>query len=289
VTDVLRAALLLGWLAAAPAAAELAVPPLAARVNDLAGLLPPAEEAALEARLAAFEAETSHQIAVLTIPSLEGEDLESYSLRVVETWRLGQAGLDNGLLVLVALAEKRARIEVGYGLEGVVPDAVAARIGREVMFPRFREGRMAEGIVEGADALMQAARGEVIPTERRPIRMPAPSGDPIAAVFFCAMAGGFVGALAAGRRRRALGAAIGATLAGVGAWLLIASLPWTVLAAALGGALGAGELGRSLPAGRRGGAWGGGGLGGGFGGGGGGGGFSGGGGRFGGGGASGSW
>jgi uncharacterized protein len=288
VTRVLGAALLLGWLAAAPAVAELAVPPLAARVNDLAGLLTPAERVALEARLAAFETETSHQLAVLTLPSLEGEDLAAYSLRVVETWRLGQIGLDNGLLILVAAQDRVARIEVGYGLEGVVPDALAARIVRETMIPRFREGRMGEGISAGADALMRAARGEVIPPERRPVFVPhAPSGDPVAAVFFCAMVGGFVGALVGGRRRRAFGAGVGATLAGVGAWLMIASLFWTALAAAFGGALGAGELGRSLPGGRRGGAWGGG-FGGG-GGGGGGGGFSGGGGGFGGGGASGRW
>jgi len=120
------------------AAAALEVPPLGARVNDLAGLLTPEQRRALESELAAFEGETSHQVVVLTIPSLEGEAIESFSIRVVDEWKIGHRRLDNGVLLLVAAKDRRARIEVGYGLEGILPDAVAARIMREVMIPRFR-------------------------------------------------------------------------------------------------------------------------------------------------------
>ncbi|MDJ0869752.1 MAG: TPM domain-containing protein, partial [Myxococcota bacterium] len=131
--------------AAAPARAELPVPALRARVNDTAGLIPAARERRLEDELARFEAETSHQIAVLTVASLEGEPIESFSLRVVEDWQLGQAGADNGLLILVASQDRQARVEVGYGLEGVVPDVIAKRILEDVMFGHFRAGDFAAG------------------------------------------------------------------------------------------------------------------------------------------------
>jgi uncharacterized protein len=265
---------------AAPAVAELPVPPLAGRVNDRADLLSPHVEAELERKLRGYEDQTSHQIVVLTVPSLEGEAIESFSRRVFDTWRPGHAGLDNGLLLVFAIADRRVRIEVGYGLEGVVPDAVAARVIRDVVVPRFREGRGEEGVVAGVDALMAAARGERIPPERRP----RPATDPVGAVMLCAMLGGFAGMLAAGRRQRALGALLGATLTGVGTWLLLSSVPWAALAAAIGAAMGAGGAGHGAPVRVRGGL-GGGGFGGGFGGGG----FGGGGGGGGGGGASGRW
>jgi uncharacterized protein len=113
---------------------------LRARVTDSADLLPPAAEARLEAALARFESETSHQIAVLTVPELGGEAIEPFALRVAERAQLGQRGLDNGMLLVVAAKERRARIEVGYGLEGVVPDAVGKRVLEDTIFPRFRVG-----------------------------------------------------------------------------------------------------------------------------------------------------
>jgi hypothetical protein len=127
---VALAAATAGLLPAGIAHAELPVPPLRGRVNDLAGTLDPDVAARLEGRLADFERETTHQIAVLTIPSLEGEPIEPFALRVAEAWRLGQAGVDNGILLVVAPRDRRARIEVGYGLEGVVPDAIAAPASR---------------------------------------------------------------------------------------------------------------------------------------------------------------
>jgi uncharacterized protein len=256
-------------------------------VTDLAGVLDPAAAARLESRLADFERETTHQIAVLTVPTLEGEPIETFALRVAESWQLGQAGADNGILVVVAPRDRRARIEVGYGLEGVVPDVVAKRVLEDVMFSHFRGGDFAGGIEAGVGALMQAARGEVV--ELPPARRGAPHADPLSVVFFAALLGTVVATPL--RRARPLGSIVGGGIGGGITWLLLASLGWAaaafVIAAALG-AIGPASLGGGgrrggpifFPSGR--GGWGGGG---GFGGGG----FGGGGGGFGGGGASGSW
>jgi len=264
---------------------------LRARVTDQANLLPREARDRLEAALAAFERETSHQIAILTVPSLGGEPIGSFALRVVERAELGQRGLDNGILLLVAAQERRARVEVGYGLEGVVPDAIAKRVLEDVIFPRFREGDLAGGIEAGAEALMGAARGEVVPALRRPA---GPGGqapallDPLASVGFAVLLSSvlWLPLHARARRRRALaGILAGSTSAGL-TWVLLASLGWALLAFLLGllfGAVGpdAGGLGPPRGRGRRGAVFGPGGFGGG--------GFSGGGGRFGGGGASGGW
>ena len=268
------------------------MPALEGRVNDGAGLLAAEEAAALERSLAAFETETSHQIVVLTVPSLEGEAIETFSFRVAEAWRIGHEGLDNGALIVVASRDRRARIEVGYGLEGAVPDATAARILREQMIPHFRTGAMGRGIEAGASALMAAARGEEIPAAARPGGRGAGSrgNDPIAGILFGAFLGGGIGRAIA-RRRKLLAAAIGAGIAGTVTMIVFSALELAAVSAVLGGVFGigfgsgfgSGFGGGSI--GRRGG-FGTGGFGsGGFGGGG----FGGGGGGFGGGGASGGW
>ena len=265
------------------------MPALTARVTDLANLLPPAREQALEEKLARFERETSHQLAVLTVPTLEGEPIESFALRAAEKWQLGQRGLDNGMLLVVASQDRQARVEVGYGLEGVVPDVVAKRVLEDVLFPRFRTGDYAGGIDAATDALIQAARGEVIPAERRPSAQLRARGevDPLPTVFFVALLGSFL-ATPFRRGARPLGALVGGGASGLIVYLLLASLGWAALAAVLGGFFGAAG---GLGGGRRRGGFGfpGGFGGGGFGGGGFGGGFGGGGGGFGGGGASGRW
>jgi uncharacterized protein len=252
-------------------------------------VLAPERAARLEQALAAFERETSHQVAVLTVPSLEGEAIESFSMRVAEAWKLGQRGRDDGVLILVAPNDRRARIEVGYGLEGVLPDAVASRILRQRMTPRFAAGDFAGGIEAGAEAVMAAARGEAVPLERRPARDGAPHEDPLSAVLLAAMAALFVSAPL--RRARPLGALAGGGVGAALTWLLLASAGWAALGFAIGALLGAlgpvGFGGRGLGRGGRGAVFGPGGFGGrggGFGGG-----FGGGGGGFGGGGASGSW
>ncbi|MBK7948342.1 MAG: TPM domain-containing protein [Deltaproteobacteria bacterium] len=142
--------LALGLLLAPPGRALLEVRPLAARVNDDAGLLAPADAQALEAELTAYEGETGHQIAVLTVKTLEGEAVESFALRVAEVWKLGDAKRDDGVLLVVASEDRKARIEVGYGLEGVIPDALAARILREQMIPWFKRDEMGQGLRAGS-------------------------------------------------------------------------------------------------------------------------------------------
>jgi uncharacterized protein len=144
-------------------ALALDVPPLRGRINDYAGLIPADRARALEARLARFEEETGHQIAVLTVPSLEGDSLEKFSIRVAESWKIGKKGFDNGAILLVVQKERKIRIEVGYGFEGILPDAVASRIIREAIAPRLREGDYAAGIDAGTEAIIQVTRGEALP------------------------------------------------------------------------------------------------------------------------------
>jgi uncharacterized protein len=270
---------------------------LRARVNDLAGLLPPERRAALEDRLARYEDESSHQIVLLTVPSLEGEPIEDFSIRVADAWKIGHKGLDNGIIVVIARDDHTARVEVGRGLEGVVPDVVASRILRNQMFPLFRAGRVPDGVDAGMDALMAAARGEEIPEAERP---PRPAGHrenegPLGLIVMWALLGGFLAAPFRRSRLRPLGALFAGGVAGGLTYLVVASTFWAAIAAALGALFGwispaSAPLrgGRPGYSGGFGGGFGGGGLGGGgFGGGGGG--FGGGGGGFGGGGASGSW
>jgi uncharacterized protein len=151
--------LTLGLMIAAGASA-LEVPYLAGRVNDQAGLLDEDFEGQLEERLRLLEEETGAQVVVLTIPSLEGDPLEDFSIRVVETWKLGRADADDGVLILVARDERRMRIEVGYGLEGVLTDAQSGRIIDHLMAPRFREGDFNGGVGAAVEAVSSAIRGE---------------------------------------------------------------------------------------------------------------------------------
>ncbi len=140
------------------------VPKLQARVTDLAGVLTAQQSANLEARLKALEESDSTQVAVLIIPTLEGEALEDYSVRVATAWRLGQKGRDNGALLLIAMKERKVRIEVGYGLEPTLTDARCSQIIQNDILPRFREGQFYEGIETGVDAITQVVRGVYQPT-----------------------------------------------------------------------------------------------------------------------------
>ena len=145
---------------AAIALAQAAVPALQGRVNDYAGLLDAGQREQLEQALAAFERDTTTQIVLLTVPSLEGEDIEGFSMRVAEAWKIGQKSKNNGVLLIVAPNDHKVRIEVGYGLEGPLTDAQSARIIREVIAPAFRDGNFYAGIAGGLNAIMRATRGE---------------------------------------------------------------------------------------------------------------------------------
>jgi len=135
------------------------VPFLAGRVNDIAGLLKPSTFVELESILKAHEDSTSNQVAVLIISSLEGESLEEYSIRVAETWRLGQKGKDNGVLLLVARDDRKVRIEVGRGLEGDLTDQICGMIIRHEIVPRFRDGDFDGGVRAGVLAILAAIQG----------------------------------------------------------------------------------------------------------------------------------
>jgi uncharacterized protein len=156
------ATLLLGLLFALPLAA-LEVPPLGAPVNDLAGVLSPEQAGQINQMLLDYRDETSNQFAVLIIPSLEGEDLESYSVRVATAWALGEADKDNGLLLLVALADRRLRVEVGYGLEGVLTDAFCGRVVDHSIVPYFKNEQYFEGISAGLLELIRQTGDEFSP------------------------------------------------------------------------------------------------------------------------------
>lgn len=122
-------------------------------MNDYAGLLSAADRGRLESLLTEREGATGAQMVIAVFRSLEGENLEDFSIRLAERWRVGQRGLDNGVILLVFLAERRVRLEIGYGLEPVLPDAVASTIISEVIAPRFREGRYAAGLAEAVKAV----------------------------------------------------------------------------------------------------------------------------------------
>ena len=142
-------------------ARALEVPYLAGRINDNAHLLSAETVTALESRLAAYEDSTGNQIVLLTIESLEGESIEEYALRVAETWKLGQKGVDNGALLLIAKDDRKLRIEVGYGLEASLTDAMTSYIINSVITPLFKQGDFEAGIREGLEQMILAADGTI--------------------------------------------------------------------------------------------------------------------------------
>jgi uncharacterized protein len=141
-------------------AAALEVPKVTGYVNDKAGLISSATELKIENFLRGFEGSDSTQLVVLTIESLEGEALEEYSLKVVESWKIGQKGKDNGALLLIAKQERKIRIEVGYGLEGKLTDLLTGRIIDNEISPRFKSGDFEGGIIAGISSMAEAVRGE---------------------------------------------------------------------------------------------------------------------------------
>jgi len=142
---------------------EVAVPTLKQRVTDLTGTLDPNQQAALESRLAQYEQVKGSQIAILIVPSTQPEAIEQYSIRVTDAWKIGRKGVDDGLLILVAKNDRKMRIEVGYGLEGVIPDAIAKRIIAETITPFFKQGDYYGGLNAGLDQIFVLVNGEALP------------------------------------------------------------------------------------------------------------------------------
>jgi uncharacterized protein len=159
---------LLALVLHASAARALEVPPLQGRVNDHAGVLSAQDKVELEARLEAYERKTGHQLAILIVPSLQGDPVEDFTIRVGEAWKLGKKGADDGVILFVAVNDHKIRIEAGYGLEGDLPDALAGRIVREVMAPSFYAGDIPGGIARGVSAITAATggEGEALPPQR---------------------------------------------------------------------------------------------------------------------------
>jgi uncharacterized protein len=281
-------ALLLGALLSR---ADVAVPPLTARVTDLTGTLSGGAVSRIETKLANFEASKGSQIGVLIVPTTAPEEIEQYGIRVEDAWKLGRKGVDDGAYLIVAKNDRRARIEVGYGLEGVLSDAVANRIIDETITPRFKSGDFDGGVEAGVDQMISVINGEPLPAPDKKWEHRGGLGNllPILLVVVFVASGVLRGLFG-----RLFGSIATGGLAGGIVWLLSHLLPVGLGAGVIAFlfAMLAGSNSRGWSAGRGwGGGFGGGLGGGGFGGGGfgGGGGFSGGGGGGGGGGASGSW
>ena len=261
----------------------LPVPPLQARLTDLTGTLTADQQAGLEQSLRAFEAKKGTQIAVLIVPSTKPEEIEQYALRVVEQWKLGRKKVDDGALLLIAKDDRTLRIEVGYGLEGVLNDATAKRIVSEVITPPLKQGDYFGGVSAGIDQMIRVIDGEPLPEPKRGTAgLPVGQniGQLLPMLFVVAL---LVGGVLRKTLGRIPGALVTGGLLGLAGWFFAGAL----LAAALAG--GAAFLITLLGVGmgRHGGMYGGGFYGGMGGGRSGGGGFGGGGGGFGGGGASG--
>jgi uncharacterized protein len=254
--------------------AQVAVPELSRRVTDLTSTLDATQVAALENKLAAYEAQQGSQIAVLMVPTTQPEDIAQFGIRVAEQWKIGREKIDDGVILIVAKDDRKLRLEVGYGLEGAIPDAIAKRVIAETITPYFKTGDYYGGIDAGVTQLMRLIEGEQLP----PPRATDGGGDEgslvllvvgglvagwLLSILMSRPAAGGVAALGSG--------AVGAMLLGLSPVLLFIAV--FVFAGVAGGF-------------RHGGGWSSGGGGGGFGGGGS---WGGGGGGFGGGGASGSW
>lgn len=261
------------------------IPRLAARVTDLTSTLDVEQRRRLDARLAAFENAKGSQIAVLIVPTVQPESIEQYALRVVESWKLGRRGVDDGALLLIAKDDRKLRIEVGYGLEGALNDATAKRIISETIGPRFKKGDFYGGIDAGVTAMMQVITGEALPPAAR---VEGARRADVDDHFEMLLLIGFVLVFVVGGVLRAIfGRFLAAGMVGVAAGVIAAMLISSLLIAAV---LGVAAAIVSLFLGMRGGTgWSSGGISWGGGGGRSSGGFSGGGGSFGGGGASGDW
>ena len=275
----------------------IAVPKLTARVIDQTGTLAPQEQQQLEAKLSAFEQAKGSQVAVLMVPTIGAEPIEDFALRVTDAWKLGRAGIDDGVLFVVAKQQRKMRIQTGRGVQGTLTDAMAKRIVAERVAPSFRNGDFAGGINAGVDAILKAIEGEALPApsatqSTRKVDTISSGSNFLWLAFFAVPVLAMVLRPLVGRAGSA-GLTGGAT--GVAAWLLfgslvvggIAAVVAFVVAVSMGTNMlrqgrGGGGSGGWIPTGG-GGGWSGGSSSGG------GGGFSGGGGGFDGGGASGSW
>lgn len=252
------------------------MPALLHRVTDLTQTLTPEQQSQLEAQLAAFEQQKGSQIAVLIVPTTAPEAIEQYSIRVVDAWKLGREKPDDGVLVLVAKDDRKMRIEVGYGLEGAIPDLIAKRIISEIMVPSFRQGDFYGGIHHAVKQIIKLISGEQLPAPAQS----KPNGGKLWDMLYVLLIGAFVvGGILRAIFGKFLGGVLNGGIIGILIWIFGGSLIVAIVLAIIAffltfaGASGLGHVGGFGGAGYGGsGGWRGGGGGG-----------------FGGGGASGSW
>jgi uncharacterized protein len=265
-------ALLLGfWFALAGAGAnaqtQQGIPVLKQRVTDLTATLSQEQRNQLDARLATFEREKGSQIAVLIVPSTQPEAIEQYSIRVVEQWKLGRKGVDDGVLLLVAKQDRKLRIEVGYGLEGALNDATARRIIAETITPKFKEGKFYEGIDAGLKRIIGVVSGEPLPetwhaSEREAVGADPQAGDSLFGLGFGLIEFLIIGLVLltfAGKILRSVfGRLAGSAIAGFVGWTLAMFFVSTMFIAVIVGI--AVFIFSLLSGGGRSGGWGGGGF-----------------------------
>jgi uncharacterized protein len=212
---------------------SLDVPRLQGYVNDHAGMVSPSAKSKIEEELRTFEQSDSTQVVILTIPSLEGENIEEFSIKVAEAWKIGQQQKDNGVLFVVSKQERKIRIEVGRGLEGKLTDLMAGRIIDQVIKPRFKQGDFDGGFITGVSALIDATRGE-FKAEQRPVQRRQKGFPPFLTLLL------FLGVftLILGSISRILGGITAAV--GLPAFVYLAVLPIGILAIILLGLIGFG-------------------------------------------------
>ncbi len=194
--------------------AQVEIPELSHRVTDLTATLSVQQTTALENRLAAFEAKKGSQIAVLIVPTTQPEDIAQFGIRVAEAWKIGRKNVDDGVILIVTKEDRKLRLEVGYGLEGAIPDAIAKRVIAETITPFFKKSDYAGGIEAGVTQLMQLIEGE---------SLPAPPEEPSAQLNEGAFTFILFGGLIAGFVLSAImGRVMGGMLAGLGTGVVVA-------------------------------------------------------------------
>lgn len=199
--------------------AQVPVPDLSQRVTDLTATLSAEQVSALENKLAAFEAEQGSQIAVLIIPSTQPEDIAQFGIRVADAWKIGRKNVDDGVILIVAKDDRKLRLEVGYGLEGAIPDAIAKRVIAETITPYFKNGDFSGGIDAGVTQLMQLM--QLIEGESLPAPVKEPDGQLDEGIFMFILFGGLIAGFVLSAM---LGRVMGGMLAGLGSGVVVALL-----------------------------------------------------------------
>jgi uncharacterized protein len=209
----IRLGLCLLFLCQFPTAwAYVEIPKLSSRVTDLTGTLNAGQAQALESKLATFEAKKGSQIAILIVPTTEPEDIAEFAIKVVDLWGIGRKGIDDGLILIIAKNDRKIRVEVNYGLEGVIPDAIAKRIGTETIAPYFKNDDYYGGINAGVDQIMGLIEGEQLPVPTQTNISQQDEGG----FIFLLFGGLFAGSLFSSM----FGRVAGGLIAGIGSGLL---------------------------------------------------------------------